>query len=347
VDDTSYDRTYQYASSGSLTIDNFGMNTANTSPRGAASTSAGKKVWVVDANKTVYVYGASGSLLGSWTAGGLTSTAQIEGITTNGTDIWLVDNKQDKVFKYTGAASLLSGSQSASSSFNLNGSNTSPKDLVTDGTSIWVVNDSTTDKVFKYSLYGSPLGSWTISTPGASSPTGITLNPAIPSALWIVDNGTDMIYQYDAAVVRTFGSQAASTNFVLAVGNTNPQGIADPPVNGDEVASMVTTLDNHRTTQLSTGSNSMFVSPLVEFTKQASSATPRFDSQDRDGLPTKIVTNQSQTQSNRAVNQRTESESCQAITQVAQKIHDRAFLDLLGESFDLAFGPRLRAKVLR
>ena len=228
VNDAATNVTYEYTASGGA-VENYSLNLGNTSPRGAASTAAGDKVWVVDANKNVYVYNASGLLLGSWTASGLNSTAQVEGITTNGTDIWLVDNKQDKVYKYTGSASRLSGSQSPASSFNLSASNTSPKDLVTDGTSIWVVNDSSTDKVFKYSLTGSLIGSWTISTPGASSPTGITLNPASPSELWIVDNGTDMVYQYDAAVGVTSGSRSATSSFALAVGNTNPQGITDPP----------------------------------------------------------------------------------------------------------------------
>ena len=103
--------------------------------------------------------------------------ATVEGIATNGTDVWIVDAQQDKVFRYTGAASRLSGSQNAASSFNLNGSNTSPKDIVTDGTNLWVVNDSTTDKVFKYTLSGSLVGSWTITGAG-SSPTGITLDPS-------------------------------------------------------------------------------------------------------------------------------------------------------------------------
>src|SRR6185295_18610585 len=102
----------------------------------------GTTVWVVDANQKVYVYNVSGGLLGSWTAGSLNPSAQLEGIATNGADIWLVDNKQDKVFKYTGAASRLSGSQNAASSFSLNSANSNPKDLVTDGTSIWVVNDA-------------------------------------------------------------------------------------------------------------------------------------------------------------------------------------------------------------
>ena len=103
----------------------------------------------------MYVYNTSGTLQGSWAAGTLSSTATVEGIATNGTDVWIVDAKSDKVYRYTGAASRLSGSQTAYSSFNLNSGNTSPKDIVTDGTSLWVINDSTTDKVFKYSVAGS------------------------------------------------------------------------------------------------------------------------------------------------------------------------------------------------
>ncbi|MEX2176874.1 MAG: hypothetical protein WD872_21080, partial [Pirellulaceae bacterium] len=142
---------------------------------------------------------------------------------------WIVDAKSDKVFKYTNAASRLTGSQNAASSFSLNSGNRSPKDIVTDGTHLWVVNDTTTDKVFKYTLGGSLVGSWTISG-GGGAPTGITLDPADPSHLWIVDNATDRVYQYDNAVGRTSGSQEAASSWALAAGNTNPQGIADPPV---------------------------------------------------------------------------------------------------------------------
>ena len=123
----------------------------------------------------------------------------------------------------------LSGSQNAAISFNLNSGNTSPKDIVTDGTNLWVVNDATTDKVFKYTVSGSLVGSWTITGAGAS-PTGITLNPSSVANLWIVDSGTKRIYQFDNAAGRTSGSQSPSTSFALAAGNTNPQGIADPPV---------------------------------------------------------------------------------------------------------------------
>ena len=227
VNDATQNVTYEYNVDGGL-VESYSLNSGNTAPRGAASTIVGDRTWVVDANRKVYVYDTSGGLLGSWTAGTLSSTATVEGIATNGTDVWIVDAKSDKVYRYAGAATRLSGSQNATSNFSLNSGNTSPKDIVTDGASLWVVNDSTTDKVFKYTVAGSLSGSWTISSAN-SKPTGLTIDPANVSNIWIVDSGTDKVYQYTAAASRLSGSQTAAATFALAAGNTNPQGIADPP----------------------------------------------------------------------------------------------------------------------
>jgi hypothetical protein len=81
-------------------------------------------------------------------------------------------------------------------------------------------------------LSGSSLGSWAID-PANMQPTGITINPSNVSDIWIVDNGTDKVYQYVGAASRTSGSQNAAASFVLAAGNTSPQGIAGPPVLGE------------------------------------------------------------------------------------------------------------------
>ncbi|MEQ1828256.1 MAG: SBBP repeat-containing protein [Pirellula sp.] len=234
VNDASADQTYRYGAPGN-SLGNSALTTGNTAPRGIASNAAGNTVWVADANRKVYVYNASGGVLGSWTAGTLSSTAQVEGITTNGTDVWIVDNKTDKVFKYTAAAGLLSGSQNSSSSFSLNRNNSNAKGIVTDGTSIWVINDSATDKVFKYSLTGTLLGSWTID-PANSSPTGLTIDPNNVSNIWTVDSGTKKVYQYTAAASLVSGSQLAAVTFALTAGNTNPQDIADPPFDLESVS---------------------------------------------------------------------------------------------------------------
>jgi DNA-binding beta-propeller fold protein YncE len=229
---------YKYQASGAAQAP-YGLGPVDLDPRGVATTAAGTTQWVVDANKNVYVYSSAGALLGSWRAGGLNTSAQLTGIATNGTDIWLVDGYSDKVYKYTGAATRLSGSQNAASSFNLastgnpSSRNTDPQDMVTDGTSFWVV-DGIAHKVFKYTLSGSLLGSWSIDAANAH-PTGIAINPASPSDIWIVDNGTDKVYQYVGAAGRTSGSQTASATFALAAGDTNPQGIADPPAPGDRI----------------------------------------------------------------------------------------------------------------
>jgi hypothetical protein len=228
VDAGSTDNTYRYGISGNA-LGSSALDSGDTAPRGVASDPAGTTVWVVDANQTVYVYDPSGVLLGSWTAGGLPANADVAGITTDGTDIWLLENSSHSVYHYAGAAGLLSGSQNADSSFTLADDNADAKGLVTDGQSFWLVDGSTL-QVYKYTLWGALLGSWAID-PANANPTGITINPNNVSDIWIVDSGTLQVYQYIAAADRTYGSQAADAAFALAPGDTNPQGIADPPPN--------------------------------------------------------------------------------------------------------------------
>jgi subtilisin family serine protease len=234
VNDGAPDQSYEYDATGAP-VENYTINVANTAPRGIATTAAADKVWVVDRNKTVYVYNNSGSLLGSWVAGSMANNATVEGIATDGTNVWLVDARADRVFYYAGAASRLSGSATATS-FVLGSGNTNPKDLVfgsdASGSYLWVVNDAAKDRVFRYAVTTATGGitlqnSWLLNTAN-KLPTGITLDPANGSQdLWVVDSGTDRVYRYASA--RTLASPALTDSFGLSVGNTNPQGIADPP----------------------------------------------------------------------------------------------------------------------
>ena len=92
LNDAATNLSYQYSDDGAPQGTST-LAAANAAPRGSASTVAGDKTWVIDANRNVYVYNTSGGLLGSWTAGSLASNATPEGIATNGTDIWIVDAK--------------------------------------------------------------------------------------------------------------------------------------------------------------------------------------------------------------------------------------------------------------
>ncbi len=234
VDDAASNRTYEYDAGGGA-IENYLLSASNATPRGVAANAAGDRVWVVDNNRTVFVYSNSGALLGSWVAGSLPTNAQVEGITTNGTHLWIVDNRGDRVYYYANAASRTSGTQNATSNFLLNSANRNPRDLVTDGTFLWVVNDATTNFVFRYSLAGTLQNSWSLNS-GNATPTGITLDPSNGSQdIWVVDSGTDRVYRY--ANGRTLTSPTLTSFFQLAAGNTNPQGIADPPA-GEAFASL-------------------------------------------------------------------------------------------------------------
>ncbi len=236
VDDAAVNRTFEYAEDGTL-IEFYGINSSNSAPRGIATVTAGDRLWVVDASRRVFVYDNSGGLLGSWTAGSLASTARVEGIATDGTHIWIVDARADRVFYYANAASRLSGTQTATTNFALARGNAGPKDLVF-GTQngvnyLWVVNDASTDRVFRYTLNASGVAtastSWLINSTNAR-PTGITLDPSNGSMdIWISDNSSDRIYRYSNG--RTATAPALASSFALAVasGNGNVQGIADPP----------------------------------------------------------------------------------------------------------------------
>ena len=58
----------------------------------------------------------TGALLGYWRAEGLSAP---QGVTTDGTDVWVVDAGSKQVLRYAGAAALTSGMAVAASKFPL------------------------------------------------------------------------------------------------------------------------------------------------------------------------------------------------------------------------------------
>ena len=150
---------------------------------------------------------------------------------TNGTDIWIVDDGTNKVFKYTGAASTSVGQperrvelraqlaatptpRASSPTARICGSSTTPPAAPT--------RCSSTTRRARCSARGR-------SMPTTASPTGITIDPTNVNHIWIVDSGNASVYRYNSAAGRTSGSQSATSVFQLASSNTNAQGIADPP----------------------------------------------------------------------------------------------------------------------
>ena len=74
-------------------------------------------MWIVDAaSGQIVVQTPDGHLRGTWTAQGV---VEPEGITTDGVDIWIVDDATDSVSLYAGAARLLSGRRVGNQQFRL------------------------------------------------------------------------------------------------------------------------------------------------------------------------------------------------------------------------------------
>jgi hypothetical protein len=198
-------------------------------------TSAGDRLWVVDSSRTVFVYDTAGILLGSWTANLVYSSSDVQGIATDGLNIWIVERLSDRVYYFPNAASRLSGAQTASSSWFLNFRNADATDIVFGSQNgqryLWAVNDSSVDRVFRYTLNASggisAFTSWPLHSSN-SRPTGIALDPANGSMdIWVADAGTSRVYRYSDA--RTASAPVLASSFALAAANTNVQGIADPP----------------------------------------------------------------------------------------------------------------------
>jgi VCBS repeat-containing protein len=224
VVDTDARNTYRYAADGQA-LATSSLNKSDSKPRGIASNPTGTTQWVVDGGGDVFIYDKNGVTLGQWTP---QNVGKPEGIAVWGNNLWIVDPINDRVYFFANGATLRSGRINPTSSFALNSGNLNATDMVTDGSHLWVVNDTVgVDSVFRYSLSGALEGSWTLGTDNPT-PTGITLDPNNVGHLWIVDASTDRVYQYDNATNRVSGSQTASATFALAAGNTNPQGIADP-----------------------------------------------------------------------------------------------------------------------
>ena len=128
------------------------------------------------------------------------------GLTYYDNAFWVVDNLDDKVYKYSTTGAY-------QSSFGLSSDNGSPLGLTYYDNAFWVV-DNSDDKVYKYSTTGTYLSSFNLSSDNGS-PLGLTY---YDNAFWVVDNSDDKVYKYS-----TTGTYLSSFN--LSSDNGYPRGI--------------------------------------------------------------------------------------------------------------------------
>jgi hypothetical protein len=224
VVDGASSKTHRYGEEG---IGSGSFDGAGSSLRGAASNPAGDKVWLIDSiTRRVSTFGATGSPLASWVA---TDVVSPQGVSVHNGDLWLVDRSNLKVLRFEGGM-VRTTDASSIDSFTLDVANTSPSDLVTDGSTVWVTDDALAE-VFVYDVSGVFLGRWKLDGDNVA-PSGITRNPAGGTDLWVVDRTNRGVYHYPTGANTRDGQLTAVGTFLLGLGNSLPEGIADPPPNG-------------------------------------------------------------------------------------------------------------------
>ena len=195
----------------------------NRRPRGMVASEDGSTLWTVNLDGLVSILNRDGETLGSWQAEGLRYP---EGIALEGSDLLIVDRGTDRVHVFENAANHNAGNHAESYSWSLDSQNRAPFDLTTDGTHVWVVNNTRrTDRVFIYNLEGELEGSWTIDAANAR-PTGITIDPNDPNDIWIVDVQSDVVFRYEDGARMIGGEVLATSQFELSSQNRAPQAIA-------------------------------------------------------------------------------------------------------------------------
>ncbi len=109
------------------------------------------------------------------------------GITTDGTNIWILDFADNKVYKYT-MAGVYIDSWNTAPSVGADG-------ITTDGANIWIV-DWSDEEVYKYTMAGVyTTEHWNTGVEG-HDPYGMTTDG---TNIWIVDEGNDEVYKYNMA----------------------------------------------------------------------------------------------------------------------------------------------------
>ncbi len=241
VVDQSARKRFDYDTNGNLT-GQTSLDRENKKARGITTSEDGSTSWVIDADGVVYVYDRVGKSLGSWEA---KEVDKPEGIGTDGVNLWIVDNSSDCVLYFADAALARSGKRTPSGSFPLVRDNRNPTDLTTDGSSIWVTNDTAKlDKVFRYSIDGTLQGSWQIDA-GNARPTGIAVDPNDLTTVWIADSRSDRVYQYDNAAGVLTGAISASHSFSLTKRDSNAQGLSVRRSTSEAKLGFASTFDSH------------------------------------------------------------------------------------------------------
>ena len=209
-------KVYKYDMSGNL-VGEFPLVSSNHDPDGI--TTDGAFLWVVDEeggdgdddsgdddDRKVYKYDLLGNSVGDFDLD--PDNRDSQGITTDGTSIWVVDKDDRLIYAYG-----MSGGSAGS--FEMKMANRDPKGITRDESFFWVVDDNGR-KVFKYDASGCNVGAFDLADANRD-PRGVATDGTF---IWVVDRDDRKVYRHDIS-----GSSTGAGDFALATANRDPRGI--------------------------------------------------------------------------------------------------------------------------
>ena len=150
-----------------------------------------------------------------------TGNSNPQGIWSDGTTVWVVDEADDKIYAYDMATKAYDSSKDFNTLSAANSN--SPEGIWSDGTTMWVA-DSIDSKIYAYDMASKARDSSkdfnTLSSAGNNRPDAIWSDG---TTLWVVDWDDDKIYAYN--LVAKARDSAKDFNTLTVAGNDSPQGI--------------------------------------------------------------------------------------------------------------------------
>ena len=184
-------------------LEEWNLETDNTSPTGIWATET--RVYVLDSddlflqayNRSDGTVVATGSGSGALTGMGTSATPQ--GIWSDGTTLWVADSNSNTAFAY-----VLSGlARDMGKDISLHSTNTNATGLTGVGTTLYVVDSGTTDRLHAYNRNTKAhLGSCTLDE--STAPSGVHVRQVVSTSstvttLYVTDTGATTVRAYDTS----------------------------------------------------------------------------------------------------------------------------------------------------
>ena len=235
VSDKGNSKIYKYDYPPRTFVGSFDLSGDSGFPVGVAA--VGDYIYVLDhPDHKVYKYTCSGTCVGVskdlLKLGGPSSIGLSQGLAIYGTQMWVVSGNDKNIYQYPLSAVFPGpGTLNAAQEIALDKGNKGAEALAIDSNYLYVLDYDTSGKETRFYRYPYPAGTPVTvskvlleytSNNKLQSPAGAMLDG---TSLWVVDSGTDKMYEYNIADLFGSGTINATSEFALDSANTDASGV--------------------------------------------------------------------------------------------------------------------------